>query len=77
VGFLFWLGGWTSERANRLPGTWFAVVARPALLGAAAGMFCWLAMEPSWLGLVVIAGSLFIMLRSRWIPAKAPVSADS
>ena len=77
VGLLFWLGGWTGKRANRLSGPWFSVVVRPAMLGAAAGVFWWLAMEPSWLGLVAIAGSLLFMLRSRWIPARTPVSADS
>ena len=64
VGLLFWLGGWTGERASRLPGPWSGVT-RPALLGAAAGVFWWLEMEPSWLGLVVVVVSLIIMLRSR------------
>jgi hypothetical protein len=77
VGLLFWLGGWTSELARRLPGPWPGAIAQSALLGVAGGVFWWLAMVPSWLGLVVIAGSLVMLLRSRWFPAEAPISADS
>jgi hypothetical protein len=57
VGLLFWLAG----RPNR----WTTIVSRPAIFGIVAGLFWWLEMEPSWLGLVIVAVSLLAVFRSR------------
>ena len=57
VGGLFWLTG--------IEGRWNSAVASPAAFGVAAGLFWWLEMEPSWLGLAIVAASLIALLRSR------------
>ena len=49
------------------PGRWTSLNGWPAILGVAAGLFWWLEMEPSWLGLAIVAASLIVALRSRRI----------
>lgn len=50
MGMMFWLAG--------RPGRWSAFFASPPLIAVAIGLFWWLGMEPSWLGLLIVAGGL-------------------
>ncbi len=68
VGGLFWLTG------NH--GRWNFVVS-PAMFGVAVGLFWWLEMEPSWLGLAIAAASLIALLRSRRIARESHAPAGA
>jgi len=68
VGLLFWLAG--------RPSQWTSRVSWPTILAVAAGLFWWLEMEPSWLGLAIVAASLIAVLRSRRFSRESPRTAS-